>query len=51
MRLETADDDALTEIKILAGVEELDRMAKAMGYTEKGMIRVKGLLETDDEVN
>lgn len=25
--------------------EELDRLSKTMGYMEKGMIRVKGLLE------
>lgn len=25
--------------------EELDRLSKTMGYMEKGMIRVKGILE------
>ena len=45
VRLETAEDDSLTEIKILAGEEELDRMAKTMGYEQKGMIKVKGLLQ------
>lgn len=47
VRLETAEDDSLTEIKILAGEEELDRMAKTMGYEQKGMVRVKGLLEDE----
>ena len=45
VRLETVDDESQIEIKITAGEEELDRMAKVMGYQQKGMIRVKGLLE------
>ncbi|CAM9981085.1 unnamed protein product, partial [Phaeothamnion confervicola] len=45
VRLETADDDKQTELIITAGEEELDRLAKTMGYQEKGKIRVKGLLE------
>ncbi|CAN0071596.1 unnamed protein product, partial [Ectocarpus fasciculatus] len=45
VRLETSDDDTLTEIYITGAAEELDRLSKTMGYMEKGMIRVKGLLE------
>ncbi|KAG5177103.1 CPLD51 protein required for cyt b6 assembly [Tribonema minus] len=45
VRLETTDDDTTVEIRITAGEEELDRMAKTMGYQQKGMIRVKGILE------
>ncbi|CAM9140420.1 unnamed protein product, partial [Chrysoparadoxa australica] len=45
VRLETTDDDMWTEINILGGQEELDRMSKMMGYNEKGKIRVKGIFE------
>jgi hypothetical protein len=45
VRLESTDDDTQVEIRITAGEEELDRMAKTVGYMQKGMVRVKGLLE------
>eukprot|EP00903_Cladosiphon_okamuranus_P006366 g6235.t1 len=45
VRLETSDDDTTTEIFITGAAEELDRLSKTMGYMEKGMIRVKGILE------
>ncbi|CAM9698428.1 unnamed protein product, partial [Sphacelaria rigidula] len=45
VRLETSDDDSLTELYITGAEEELDRLSKTMGYMEKGKIRVKGILE------
>jgi hypothetical protein len=47
VRIETSADETEAEIKILGGEEELDRMSKALGYMEKGKIRVKGLLEQE----
>mmetsp|Transcript_19436 Transcript_19436/g.28803 ORF Transcript_19436/g.28803 Transcript_19436/m.28803 type:complete len:265 (+) Transcript_19436:27-821(+) len=47
VKLELNDDESEIEINITAAEEELDRMATTMGYMQKGMVRVKGILEAN----
>lgn len=48
VRIELPDDKAETaEVIVEGGKEELERMAEVLKYNEKGMIRVKGLLENE----
>ncbi|CAM9892500.1 unnamed protein product [Discosporangium mesarthrocarpum] len=47
VRLETSEDEDVTELFVTAAEEELDRLSKTMNFQEKGKIRIKGLLETE----
>ncbi|CAM9849083.1 unnamed protein product [Ascophyllum nodosum] len=47
VRLETSEDDMMTELYITGAEEELDRLSKTMGFMEKGKIRIKGFLEQE----
>jgi len=45
VKMASADDDMTTEITIEGDIEEIGRFNKELGLVEKGMVRVKGLLE------
>lgn len=45
IRIETSDSETETEVTVQASKEELEKFAMTMDYNEKGMIRVRGLLE------
>ena len=49
VKMVTSDDDSTTDIILQGDKEEIERFSKEMGYVEKGKIRVKGILEGDDE--
>ena len=41
----TADDDKTTDIVVEGDEEEIDRFRRELGFVEKGMEYVKGILE------
>lgn len=45
VRLQTSDDDNETEVTLQASKENVDEFFRVMDYSEKGMVRVKGILE------
>lgn len=46
VKLVTSDDDMVTDMIVQGGDEEVERMTKELQLMEKGMVYVKGLLET-----
>ena len=44
VKMTTADDEATTDIAIEGDKEEAERLCKALGLQEKGMVYVKGIL-------
>eukprot|EP00963_Diacronema_lutheri_P007609 scaffold659_cov318-Pavlova_lutheri.AAC.10 len=46
VKLVTSDDDMVTDMVVQGGDEEVERMTKELQLMEKGMIYVKGLLES-----
>lgn len=45
VKLETNEEETQNEITVQGSEEELDRMWRALGWQEKGMVRVEGLLD------
>jgi hypothetical protein len=45
VKLETADDDSVTDLTVEGDDEEIDRFRRELALQEKGKIPVKGLLE------
>ncbi len=45
VKMSTADDDRTTDITVQGDEEEIDRFRKELDLLEKGMVRVKGILE------
>jgi hypothetical protein len=45
VKMVTADDDSVTDIVVEGDKEEIQRMSKELELVEKGMVRVKGILE------
>lgn len=45
VKLVTNDDETENEITVQGSEEELDRMWRTLGWQEKGMVKVPGLLE------
>ena len=45
VKMVTADDDATVDIVVEGDQEEIARMSKELGLTEKGMVYVKGIFE------
>lgn len=46
VKMVTADDDMTTDIIVEGDIEEITRMARELELVEKGMVRVKGILES-----
>jgi hypothetical protein len=46
VKMTTMDDDQTTDITVEGDIEEILRMAKELDLIEKGMVRVKGILES-----
>lgn len=46
MKMVTADDESVTDIILEGDEEELERFSKELSMTEKGKIKVKGILES-----
>jgi hypothetical protein len=44
VKMSTADDESTTDISIEGDKEEAERLCKALGLQEKGMVYVKGIL-------
>ena len=44
VKIVSADDDATADVTVEGDVEEVERLAKALGLMEKGKVYVKGLL-------
>jgi len=45
VRLETNQEETQNEITVQGSEEELERMWRALGWQEKGMVKVEGLLD------
>lgn len=45
IKMVTSDDELTTDIIVQGDEEEIDRMRRELDLSEKGMVRVKGLLE------
>eukprot|EP00545_Synedropsis_sp_CCMP1620_P003178 CAMPEP_0119015356 /NCGR_PEP_ID=MMETSP1176-20130426/10891_1 /TAXON_ID=265551 /ORGANISM="Synedropsis recta cf, Strain CCMP1620" /LENGTH=265 /DNA_ID=CAMNT_0006968643 /DNA_START=70 /DNA_END=867 /DNA_ORIENTATION=+ len=45
VKLATNDDDTLNEMTIQGSEEELERMWRTLGWQEKGMVKVEGVLD------
>jgi hypothetical protein len=45
VKMVTADDDATTDIVVEGDDEEIERFRRELDLCEKGMVRVKGILE------
>jgi hypothetical protein len=45
VKLATNDDETENEITVQGSDEELERMWRTLGWQEKGMVKVEGLLE------
>ena len=45
VKMVTSDDDMTTDIIVEGDQEEIARMSKELGLTEKGMVYVKGIFE------
>lgn len=45
VKIVVADDDASADVTVEGDVEEVERLAKALGFMEKGKVYVEGLLE------
>lgn len=45
VKMVTADDDSVTDIVVEGDKEEIERLSKELSLVEKGMVRVKGILE------
>jgi len=45
VKLSTNDEETENEIVVRGSEEELDRMWRALGWREKGMVKVEGLLD------
>ena len=43
----TADDEMTTDIAVEGDIEEIERLRKELGLREKGMVYVRGLLESE----
>lgn len=46
VKMSTSDDDKTTDITVQGDDEEIDRFRKELDLLEKGMVRVKGILES-----
>jgi hypothetical protein len=46
VKMSTSDDDKTTDITVQGDEEEIDRFRKELDLLEKGMVRVKGILES-----
>lgn len=46
VKMVTSDDDSVTDIVVQGDEEEIDRLRRELGFMEKGMEYVKGILET-----
>ncbi|KAG1668810.1 hypothetical protein FOA52_004904 [Chlamydomonas sp. UWO 241] len=46
VKMVTLDDEQTTDITVEGDIEEILRMAKELDLVEKGMVRVKGILES-----
>lgn len=44
VKMVTSDDDAVTDITLEGDDEEIERFWRELGLTEKGKVRVEGLL-------
>jgi hypothetical protein len=49
VKLASNDDETENEITIEGDDEELDRMWRTLGFREKGMVKVEGILSTLSE--
>ena len=47
VRLEVSDNEEKIEVSLIATKEEQERFSSALKYDEKGMIRVKGIFESE----
>lgn len=47
VRLEVSDNEEKIEVSLIATKEEQERFSSALKYNEKGMIRVKGIFESE----
>lgn len=45
VKMVTADDERTTDIIVQGDEEEIDRMRRELDLNEKGMVKVKGILE------
>lgn len=45
VKMVAADDDATADVVVEGDADEIERMAKELGFVEKGKVRVKGILE------
>ena len=45
VRLTTNEEETLNEITVQGSEEELERMWRTLGWQEKGMVKVEGLLD------
>lgn len=45
MKIVVADDESESEIVVQGDDEQIDRMRRELGFMEKGMVYVKGILE------
>lgn len=45
VKMVTADDEVTTDIIVQGDEEEIDRLRRELDLNEKGMVRVKGILE------
>jgi hypothetical protein len=47
VKLEVSDNEERIDVSVIATKEEQERFSSALKYNEKGMIRVKGIFESD----
>lgn len=47
VKMETSDDDQITSIIAQGGKEDIERFAKTLNLTPRGMVYVKGLFESE----
>jgi len=45
VKIVVADDESSSEIVVQGDDEQIDRMRRELGFMEKGMVYVKGILE------
>jgi hypothetical protein len=45
VKIVVADDETSSDVTVQGDDEQIDRMRRELGYMEKGMVYVKGILE------